>query len=734
MSRRIVFASALALLALPAVGRADDPAPPDDGLFVTVSNPITTDVVNRIEETIDRARNRAGKPVRKVVLDFNPDKKKSATKEYGPCYELAKYLQSLQDVFTVAFVQEEVSRHTVLPVLACKELVMAPGSRIGEIVARDAPPPPDTEIDFYVRKVARPALAAVVLKMADKNAEVKEGRRNGSVWYFDKRREAEEIKDGVVGIKDEPIFPAGTTISIPADQAARIKLCKSIRSSRQEVAETYQMSPNSLREDPLQGREPVAWKIDLRGPVNKGMYETLQRRLGFVVSQRANIVFIQIECQGGDTDIARKIADYLRGLKDDNGDAPVMTVGFVAEKASDTATIIALGCTELVMGKDAEIGDFEPLLAGVGKKAGNATNPQFVMQSLQELAALQGISPLIIQGMFDRDLVLYRVRSQGGAVGAPIERRLITGDELEEDHKKPIADQKWVDEGQVKAKGQLLKLNAAKAKELGVARYVVENPRDLKEVYAIYVPDTSKVREAGADWLDRFAAFLRNPYMSFILVMIGLACLILEFKLPGATLPGIVAALCFVLFFWSQFYIGDGQIIMLAIMLFVLGLILLGLEIFVIPGFGITGVSGIICLLAGLALATMTKVPQTSGEWMDFGTKSTQFALGLVGALVGAFSAARYLPNVPYANRLVLSPPADAEAGAPEEPSPLPGADQAAALLGAIGVAATALRPAGMARIGDNYVDVVTEGGYVPAGARLQVIEVEGTRVVVKEV
>ena len=94
---------------------------------------------------------------------------------------------------------------------------------------------------------------------------------------------------------------------------------------------------------------------------------------------------------------------------------------------------------------------------------------------------------------------------------------------------------------------------------------------------------------------------------------------------------------------------------------------------------------------------------------------------------------ARYLPHIPYANRLVLAPPGEKE-GAEDAMASAGTYEALTALLGAVGTAATVLRPAGMARFGDAYVDVVSEGNYIPAGARVQVIEIEGNRVVVKEV
>src|SRR5205823_11605510 len=128
--------------------------------------------------------------------------------------------------------------------------------------------------------------------------------------------------------------------------------------------------------------------------------------------------------------------------------------------------------------------------------------------------------------------------------------------------------------------------------------------------------------------------------------------------IPGATAPGVIAAICFVLFFWSQSQL-SGQIIILAILLFLLGLILIGIEIFILPGFGFVGVSGIILIVIGLGLATIERMPQSNGEWLEFGSKLTQFGFGLVGAVFGAILVARYLPNIPIANRMVLTPPGE---------------------------------------------------------------------------
>src|SRR5205823_13524961 len=117
---------------------------------------------------------------------------------------------------------------------------------------------------------------------------------------------------------------------------------------------------------------------------------------------------------------------------------------------------------------------------------------------------------------------------------------------------------------------------------------------------------------------------LGDPAVAIILVIVGISCLILELKMPGVGVPGVIAALCFVLFFWSQSQM-NGQITLLAVLLFLLGLVLIAIEVFLIPGFGVTGVSGLILVLCGLGLATVEHMPQTRSEWASFGGTITTF-------------------------------------------------------------------------------------------------------------
>jgi membrane-bound ClpP family serine protease len=720
----VLLAAGLAA-ALPARQAEGDGSEP--GVFITVANPITSEVVNQVRETVARAEQR--QRLRKIVFDFSPGGKDASTPDFGPCLDLAKFIRAKRgegNVLTVAYIRAKTSRNTVLPVLACHELVMAPDAVLGPVSpSAEVTPDPD-EVEAY-KRYAQPDQAALVVKMLDARAAVVEGRRNAAVWYVDTRHEDDAARLGVVVTDRRPVLPAGTLAGFRAADAQKFQLAKAVRATRQQVEELYNLPPGSYHENPLGDHDRLVWRVTARGEVNGALRDSLRRQIDRAVKRGANLVIIQVECSGGSVEAARDVADYLRTLKSPDG-RPVMTVAYIPYAAPDTATFLALGCQEIVMARSARLGDFTGWLNPPVKRRGPPVPPPDVgaaREALVQLAEAQGFPSPLVRGLFDTDLEIVRARRARGAVQ---ERRFLSPDELKETDEagQPV----WVKEDTVKHAGKPLVLTADAARSLGVARHVVERSDDVNEVYRFYGVKPGDVREATPDWLDSIANFLADPLVSVFLVLVGISCLILELKMPGASVPGIAAAVCFVLFFWSQSQM-HGQITLLAVLLFLLGLVLLGIEILVIPGFGVIGFAGIGLILFGLGLATVERMPETSGEWGELGKRVVQFGLSLVGAMVVAFSVARFLPYIPVANRLVLMPPDDLEA--PDAARAAEAAEHVA-LLGAIGSAVTMLRPAGMAQFAEKFVDVVTEGGFVPAGARVQVVEIEGKRVVVKEV
>jgi membrane-bound serine protease (ClpP class) len=233
---------------------------------------------------------------------------------------------------------------------------------------------------------------------------------------------------------------------------------------------------------------------------------------------------------------------------------------------------------------------------------------------------------------------------------------------------------------------------------------------------------------SAENWAEKLVRFLTDPVVSGLLMSLGSLGILIELYAPGHIVSGAVGVLCMLLFFGGHLIVhlvGMEELIMLTV-----GVGLLALEVFVIPGFGITGIAGILCVMAALVLSTIglpLKVVVATGAWIE---PVTRVALAFAATLVGLVIAARYLPRTRAFSGLILNSTLASNV-AKEGPSSFVSADETS-LVDAAGIAESDLRPVGVARIGERRVDVVSEGGYVRAGSRVRVIAVEGARIVVR--
>ena len=764
---RMVLVGLLLELLSPVAVWADGP---NDGLLIPIPASITSESTGRLRSLLHgplkRFEQDTNRGNRQFVLlcDFNPEGRRAECEDFGACYTLASYLRSLpseiKGVRTVAYIHGDVRRHSVLPVLACSEIVFSERGRLGD-VARAGKPLSRVEQTAYEEITRNRLPLPLVRKMLDPNIEL---LRAGNEWL-----EA----GGKLPADARPVagLGAGEVALLTFSQARDFGLAQQLPyPSLDEVRVSYGIPRSSLR--PTLERT-VCWRIPLNGPITGELVEQTRRRIERALRARANLLIVEINTAGGDADRALALGQFLVSLRDRDPDRPVETVAYVTSKARNLATLVALSCNKIVMqldnpgeGRDLNPDDEEDSLSGEARLGGfglffrrhpalepirkelaglpaNAVGRRaelerqyderlaeleaYLTQNLVELASKQLYPVALARGFFSRSLRIYQVERAVGASG----RQFLSEEDFQADQKdkklwRSIGLVKpW--QGQPRFEGHYLTLTARQAREIGLAQTLVRNLDELYESEGL-IP--AEVRTAEADWMDGLADFLRHPWVSVLLVMVGILCLMLELKMPGVGLPGVLAAICFVLFFWAHSQL-SGQITWLAILLFLLGLVLIGLEVFVLPGFGVCGISGILLLLSSLGLVAYGHWPQSGSEWISLGNKMAPFTISLLGAVVCLAVVVRYLPHIPVLNRLMLRSVEEEEDVLAVEPS-LHGELQG--LLGAIGVAATPLRPAGKAQFGETFVDVVTEGNFVRPGMRVQVIEVEGNRVVVKEV
>jgi membrane-bound serine protease (ClpP class) len=279
-------------------------------------------------------------------------------------------------------------------------------------------------------------------------------------------------------------------------------------------------------------------------------------------------------------------------------------------------------------------------------------------------------------------------------------------------------------------KGVLLTLNGRRANELRLAAPPCQDLPELRQ--RLGLPPEMLLPPIQKTWVDGLVAFLNSGFGAFLLVAVGVLCVYIEAHMPSG-LFAIPSIICFSLFFWSRFLGGTAGT--LELVLFLLGLALLAVEIFLIPGFGVFGVSGILLTLASLVMASQTfSGISTTRAFDETVTSLTSIFGALMTVVIVAVLLNRFLPSIPFFNRLVLAPPGSPGYDGPRlNPALFAGHGFGGPVQsGESGVTLSSLRPSGRVQFGDRYVNVVSEGGWVDAGVQVEVVEVAGNRVVVR--
>jgi membrane-bound serine protease (ClpP class) len=414
---------------------------------------------------------------------------------------------------------------------------------------------------------------------------------------------------------------------------------------------------------------PVVYRISISGVVEMGLAPYVARSLREAQSAGAVAAYLDIDTPGGRVDAAERIADDVRA-------APIPVYAYVNPRAYSAGALIALSTNTIYMSPGAVIGAATPV-DGQGTKA-----PEKMVSAMRAefraLAEQRGLDPKLAEAMVDESVEIP------GVV----------------------------------AKGQLLTLSTGEAVRLNFAKGPIANEDAL--LAAIGHPK-ARVVVTQTNWAEGIVRFLTNPLVSPLLLSIGILGLVFEIKTGAFGLGGLLSLVSLGLFFGSSLILGLAgweEVLLLG-----LGLIALGVEVFVIPGFGVAGVLGILAILGSMVLAMMGGYP-TTGDVAQ--------ALAVLGASLFITAAVmyawlRHLPNSGRFSGLLLQGAGRRDAGftsAPARPE----------LVGQNGTALTDLRPAGTARIGDERVDVITEGEYVPQGSKVLVVRSEGYRHVVRAV
>ena len=462
--------------------------------------------------------------------------------------------------------------------------------------------------------------------------------------------------------------------------------------------------------------------IRFEGTITPLLEQFLYRKLQAAEQQGADVVIVEIDSPGGFVESSLNVAHRLRDV--DWAD----TVAFVPRRALSGAAIVALGCDRIIMHPSAVLGDAGPIFLGEDALFRHA--PEKVRSDLarqvRDLAAARHRPPALAEAMVDMDLVVYRVRN------------------------RQTGQQTYMSEAEIEAAGgaglwekgepvmesresHFLEVNGKRAVELGLADGNAAGRDDLKRLLGL--AEDPIVLEPTA--VDTAVFILNLPVVTGLLFAVGLVALWIELSAPGIGLGGLVSLLCFALFFWSRFLGGTAEV--LEVVLFLVGVAFLAVEVFVIPGFGVAGVTGLLLMLVSVIMAGQRfLVPSTGRELETFSTSLLVVACSGGVFVLAAMALSRYFHTLPVFSRLVLRPRSDVDRPAEEDGderrgSPVQTDRSHEAQIGDRGIAVTPLRPAGKARFGDRVLDVLTDGDFVEPGHLVEIVEIVGNRITVRQ-
>jgi membrane-bound serine protease (ClpP class) len=424
-----------------------------------------------------------------------------------------------------------------------------------------------------------------------------------------------------------------------------------------------------------QAARPIVYVIPIEGIIDMGLAPFVQRTIAEASESSASAVILRINTFGGRLDAAVLIRDALLT-------SPVPTVAFVSPRAISAGALISLAAERIAMADGGTLGAATPVMMGApggGAAPVEEKSLSYVRKEFRATAESRNRPPLVAEAMVDADVAIPQL----------IER------------------------------GKLLTLTTTEAMEHRVADF---RANTVDEVLAQLGLSGADVRYSYPNWGERVLRLITHPIIAPLLLSVAMLGIFIEIRTPGLGVPGAVGVASLAILLgghWIVELVGWEELLLVGF-----GLLLLGLEIFVIPGFGIAGITGVLAVLAGLTMGMVGHGATTRAVFSAVG----RVTLSMLAALAMSVLLMRFLPRFPFARRLVLDTGLPGGGGdTPEREQPA-GADW----IGRVGRTTTPLRPAGIADIAGERVDVVSEGEMIEPGAAIVVSRVDGNRIVVR--
>jgi membrane-bound serine protease (ClpP class) len=646
-----------------------------------------------------------------VVLDFQTTDADGAATAFEDALRLSRSLAKpdFRTLRLVAYVDGAVRGHAVLPILACDSLVVGPAASIGDAAVQEGGSDGDeTMVVAYRTVAARRAVFPIPVAEAfvRPSLELVQATTLDGKRQFASGEELEQLRRGGGGWKEDVWAAGGEPLELSTERLRDARIASHVVATPDRIAAALELAELKPVSEQLIAGDAVGALLDISGVISPDRVRRWELNLIHSAEKGgANIWIASIDSPGGSLSGSVQLAGTLSSVQ-----PPIRrTVGFVPNKTLADASLIAVSCRPLYLHPEARLG-------GPGAVVVRSDDLTALEEAIERIAQDAGRPSALVRGLLDPTISVHRYTNRRTG-----EVRYATPADMN------VGDAGVAGRGQWE-RGDLIELknglSAAQAIELGLAEGQAGSLDEVATLIGLPEVPAPLAARGIVHFVEWFGS---QTGVSIFLLLIGLLTLSIEIGAPGLSIPGFISMLCFTLYFWIQFLSGTAE--WLEILLFVLGVICIGIELFILPGVGVFGIGGLCLLVLGVVLTSQTFVIPRNAYQYEQLTQNLWLVLAGVGAVtVGLTLLKLFLPQTRWMRDLALEVP---DGHLLDQSERLADFEH---LAGQHGIASTPLMPAGRARFGEELVQVITDGSPVAVGQPVKVIQVLGNRIVVAPV
>lgn len=433
----------------------------------------------------------------------------------------------------------------------------------------------------------------------------------------------------------------------------------------------------------LLGQEKI-YSIPIKGDIDMGLPYFLERVISEAENEDAKYIIFTIDTFGGRIDAATKIKDAILNSK-------IPTIAFINKRAISAGALISLSCDSIYMASGGTIGA-ATAVDGSGKKTSEKVI-SYMREEMASTADATNRSREIASAMVDEELELeYHLT--------------INEDTLTS---KDISGFK---------ENKLITLSTQHAVLLGIAQNELNSVDEIIEKLKLL---NFEIIEKTPNWSENFVRFFTSPTVAPLLMSLGFLGLMFEIKSPGFGVPGIAGVICLGLFFGSHLLVGLAD--MTEILILGIGFLLIFSEIFIFPGFGISGISGILVMLYGLFLMLLGDYPLNN----DYQTAFWGLNIGIITTVIAIYLFFKYVIKTKFMKNIIPIQSQKKSDGY----SISVGFEK---YIGETGITKTALRPVGIIIINDKEFHSRSSGEFIEMGENVVVNKIEENELIVRRI